>query len=186
MVKQKDLRVKQIVVYIITIVLSIVFIIVGRNLAMQGYPDWGAPESTSYSAAVTEIVSVTETDSGQEIVFAAQLKSGPYKGSAVQGLQTINYNYYPVQEPVEKGSKILVYPDSEDDTTYIMLEYMRSNAIIVLGVIFALALVLFGHIKGLNTLISLVFTCLAVFVVFLPSVLSGKIFIYGPSWFAFM
>lgn len=52
-------------------------------------------------------------------------------------------------------------------------EYVRTDALLVLGLVFCLFLFIFGRTKGINTLISLAFTCLAVFLVFLPSVLNG-------------
>ena len=55
-----------------------------------------------------------------------------------------------------------------------MLEYVRSDGILILGGAFVLVVLLFGRWKGLNTMVSLGFTCLAVFMVFIPSVLSGK------------
>ena len=55
-----------------------------------------------------------------------------------------------------------------------MLEYYRSDSILILGIIFAVVILVFGRFKGVNTLISLAFTVLAVFAVFVPSVLSGQ------------
>ncbi len=52
-------------------------------------------------------------------------------------------------------------------------EYIRTDNIILLGIVFLILLILFGGIKGVNTIVSLLFTCLAVFFVFIPSVLSG-------------
>ena len=43
-----------------------------------------------------------------------------------------------------------------------------------LGALFCVGVLLFGRFKGLNTLISLLFTCLAVFAVYIPSILSGQ------------
>ena len=60
------------------------------------------------------------------------------------------------------------------DNDWVMLEYVRSDGILILGGAFVLVVLLFGRWKGLNTMVSLGFTCLAVFMVFIPSVLSGK------------
>ena len=53
-------------------------------------------------------------------------------------------------------------------------EYIRTDALIVLGAIFLIALLFFGRTKGLNTIISLGFTCIAIFAVFIPAVISGQ------------
>ena len=55
-----------------------------------------------------------------------------------------------------------------------MGEHIRTNTLAVLAGAFFLMLLVFGNLKGFYTLISLVFTCLAVFAVFIPSVISGK------------
>ena len=45
--------------------------------------------------------------------------------------------------------------------------------LLILGGVFFLLLLVFGRMKGLNTIISLTFTVLAIFTVFIPSILSG-------------
>jgi len=52
--------------------------------------------------------------------------------------------------------------------------YYRINKIIVLIIIFSLCLLIFGGKKGFNTILSLGFTCTAIFAVFIPAILSGK------------
>ena len=47
-------------------------------------------------------------------------------------------------------------------------EYFRSDSILILGIVFAAIILIFGRFKGVNTLISLAFTVLAVFAVFCP------------------
>ena len=53
-------------------------------------------------------------------------------------------------------------------------DYNRLDKIIGLGLVFFLALVIFGHMKGVNTIVSLSLTCAAVILVFIPAVLNGK------------
>ena len=55
-----------------------------------------------------------------------------------------------------------------------MGEYVRTDTLIMFGAAFALLLIIFGGLKGLNTILSLSFTCLAIFSVFVPAILSGK------------
>ena len=65
------------------------------------------------------------------------------------------------------------YEDSVDDSWQLM-EFVHTDQLIIFGCIFVLALLLFGWGKGFNTLLSLSFTCMAVFMVFIPAILSGK------------
>jgi uncharacterized membrane protein len=54
------------------------------------------------------------------------------------------------------------------------MEYFRTDKLLILTAFLVVFLLLFGHRKGFNTIVSLVFTCAAIFAVFIPSILSGK------------
>ena len=175
MVKRANPRKKTVAVYVLTILLSIAYIAIARHIALKGYPNWGDPTTISYRGRVQEVVSLEEIPDGQELFLSVKAMDGPAKGSVVSVRQTIYENYYPVQEKAEPGDKILFYEDqNREDSDWLMLEYIRSDGILILGCVFALAVLIFGRWKGINTLVSLVFTCLAVFMVFIPSVLSGQ------------
>lgn len=171
----KNISVKDAIVYALTLVFSIVFIVWGRNYVMLDYPDLGKTGETSYKAQVTEILSEEQTDSSTNIVFMARLKGGDNAGDEVQVVQSIRANYYPVQEPVSEGDAVIIYRiGNMDEASWAMTDYSRSDYILWLGLVFCLAVLIFGRMKGINTLISLAFTCLSVFYVFLPSILAGK------------
>ena len=162
--------------YISTFAFAILFIVLGRLVAMQGYPQWEETGDTpALRAKVTAVTEVRPVDNGNLYLFSAQMLSGEQKGETIQGYQGVYTNYYPVQTPLTPGDRILVYakPDSET-APWVMQDYLRFSYIAVLGGLFCLGVLLFGRFKGLNTLISLLFTCLAVFAVYIPSILSGK------------
>lgn len=77
---------------------------------------------------------------------------------------------------VEPGSEILMMNNAPDDAepNYIFTSYVRTDALLGLGIIFVLALILFGRSRGLLTLITLGLTCATVFGCFIPAVLAGK------------
>lgn len=54
------------------------------------------------------------------------------------------------------------------------VDYYRLDKIMYLALVFAILLVVIGRVKGINTLVSLAFTTMFVFSVFLPWVLNGK------------
>lgn len=173
--KRKNLKKQKIIIYVLTILLSVAFTVGGRAIAMQGYPNWDAPADAAQKARVTKILADIETETGSQLTFQVELLSGEGKGEVVQASQTINTNYYPVQEAVTVGDKILVYKEAYAiNTPWTMLEYVRSDAIIVLALIFVAAVIIFGRWKGVNTIISLGFTCLAIFMVLIPAILSGQ------------
>ncbi len=178
MVKRPDPKLpkkKKIILYVLTIIISIAYIYFGRQIALQGYPEWENPAEEPMTVRVTEIVSDTITESERVLVFEAKVLKGELKGETITSDQTIYANYYPQQEPVTVGDKVLVFANTyTEGMDWSMLEYYRSDSILILGIIFAVVILVFGRFKGVNTLISLAFTVLAVFAVFVPSVLSGQ------------
>ncbi len=54
------------------------------------------------------------------------------------------------------------------------VEYARTSTLIWLAILFMLLIIVFGRIKGAKTLVSLIFTLLAIFVVFVPAILGGR------------
>ena len=178
MVKRPDPKLpkkKKIILYVLTIIISIAYIYFGRQIALQGYPEWENPAEEPMTVRVTEIVSDTITESERVLVFEAKVLKGELKGENITSDQTIYANYYPQQEPVTVGDKVLVFANTyTEGMDWSMLEYYRSDSILILGIIFAAVILVFGRFKGVNTLVSLAFTVLAVFAVFVPSVLSGQ------------
>lgn len=178
MVKRPDPQLpkkKKIIIYALTIILSVAFIYFGRQIAMQGYPEWEDPAEEPMTVKITDIVSETVNAEETVIVFEAKVLDGELKGETITADQTIYANYYPQQEPVSVGDRVLVFANTyTEGMDWSMLEYYRSDSILILGIVFAAIILVFGRIKGVNTLISLLFTVLAVFAVFVPSVLSGQ------------
>ena len=166
--------VNPLLVYILTIVFSVAFIVIGRHFAIQGYPNWDNASADAVKARVTDITTVDEVDSGQDIFFTAMLLNTEQKGETIEVYQSVNTSFYPVQEPVKEGDRIMVYQTESGKAPWTMLDYLRFNYIIWLGVLFCCGVLIFGRLKGINTLLSLIFTCLAVFAVYIPSILSGQ------------
>ena len=166
---------KKIIIYALTIILSVAYIYFGRQIALQGYPEWEDPAEEPMTVRVTEIVSDSVSNNERVIVFNAEVLNGELEGDTITSDQTIYANYYPQQEPVSVGDKVLVFANTyTEGMDWSMLEYFRSDSILILGIVFAAIILIFGRFKGVNTLISLAFTVLAVFAVFVPSVLSGQ------------
>lgn len=111
---------------------------------------------------------------GYSITYQARILGGDLDGLEVTALQ--NYDpFVPVQnKQVEVGDKVILYRDaSSGDPSWFTGDYARTDTLLILGIIFAICLLCFGRWKGVSTLISLVYTCLAVFAVFIPAILNG-------------
>lgn len=163
-------------VYFAVIVLSIIFIFVGHKLAVSGTSyKLLANEQSDTANVEAEILAIREENHNEqtgdrEIYFSAKVKN---TGDEVIGVQIVNENDPTVAvKPVEEGDKILM--DCSIDNQWQFTNYIRTNVLVWLGIIFVALLLFFGRGKGVNTLVSLLFTCLAVFAVFVPAVIAGK------------
>ncbi|MBR5741362.1 MAG: YibE/F family protein [Firmicutes bacterium] len=175
----------RVIVYFVTLALSVVYLVAGYNIATGGDAVFSPDYEGAIRARVEIINEVRENNValegmdpmiGYTIYFEARLMQGPQKNEVVYAMQTIDPYYYPQPKQISEGDKILIFPDSDMDENadWIMMEYLRTDALIWLGVIFGVLLLVFGRIKGFNTIVSLAFTCLSVFCVFIPAVLAGQ------------
>ena len=164
------------VTYIFVLLLSIILIFIGYNLAIRG-TDYKLLENkdidnTNVSAVVLSIRDeiYDELTGDSHIYFVAKIN---HNKKEVICSQIINQNDPTVAvKSVEAGDKILM--DNSIDNQWQFTNYIRTDMIIYLALIFILLVLIFGRVKGFNTLVSLLFTCLAVFIVFVPAVIAGK------------
>ncbi len=181
----RNTKLMHIIAYFITLVFSVAFIVIGNQIASKNTAAVLKVNDTIHpvKATVRMIVDRTEDeyDLGGTIIksvyvkFVARIQNEAQKGDDVMALQTID-GYMPSGlKEVEVGDKVLITEnlDNPGDYAFQFVEYLRTDALIGLGIIFLALLLLFGGLKGFNTIISLTFTCLAVFLVFIPSILSG-------------
>ena len=171
--------------YLATIAASVLFLWVGNRVAFQDMKvlDMVDASSEVVCAKVDRIwardVRPYRIDSqvmeAVTIYFEATITSGPRSGSQV-GAEQINDPLMAVQlREVEAGDRITMirYQRSEEEQVWVLQEYDRSRPLMALGAVFLLLLLLFGGKKGFHTIVSLVFTCLGIFIVFIPLILAG-------------
>ena len=176
------------IVYIITVILSIIYIVVGNKIASENLTifDQTAQQNVK-KAVVTKIVDKVntaediqieglETFENWSITFEAEITNGDEKGQIVSAYQNINSMMPSDLKEVEVGDKVIILEETLDDAIaeWTLLEYNRSDALVVLGIIFLIIILIFGRIKGFNRILSLVFTVLSIFIVSIPAILSGK------------
>lgn len=181
----KKLRLRA-AVYIATVLFSVAFLYFGNQFASQGLQIFeGASMEKPVKAQVVEVTERT-TDSytldgatpveNIYVNFNARILSGWQKGQVVPGNQTID-GFTPVgNKEVEAGDRVLIFntDPSSASSVWMFWDYIRTDTLALLGLAFIVLLLLFGRGKGVNTIISLAFTCLAIFAVFVPSILSGR------------
>lgn len=170
-------------VYILTILLSVAFILAGYNMNKVSFAS--QQYDKSYKAEIISVDDVSEEtiDSGYEtfssktISFTARIINGDQKGTVTNARQYMDDMVAVDAKVVEQGDKILMsslIARDGDGKEWTFVEYDRSGVLLMLLLSFFLLIILFGRKKGLNTIISLVLTCLSIFMVFVPSILKGN------------
>ena len=134
----------------------------------------------SYLVKVTDVINVSSTDeaytgafsnSSTDITFEGVILMGEKKGEKVVALQSFDEITSHGDFGVEEGDMIYVYDVGQG--TYIAGNYFRIKWIAALLALILLFLVLFAGLKGVATTLALGFTIAAVFLVFVPAILSG-------------
>lgn len=172
-------------VYFLTIVFSIAFLWFGNQIASQNmrlFNQEGQMATLEARVVAVNDTIVTSESVGDgteiqltDILFSAEITSGARKGEVVNALQNLNSYFIVTNKPVEVGDKTILYEllNEQYMTDWVFGEYHRTDALLVLGIVFMVLLIIFGKAQGFKTLLSLIFTVLAVFYVFVPSILSG-------------
>ena len=113
---------------------------------------------------------------GVTIEFHAKILSGSNRGKTVVGVQNVDQDGPYSMREIKKGDKVLLsfFMDEEGNHAWLMSEYIRTDFLIMLFLIFVVCVMLFGRFKGVTTITSLILTCLCIFQVLIPSILSGK------------
>lgn len=184
--------IRKITVYLFTVTFSLLFLYFGNYIITggKGMPSKANQESIQemLKARVIQInnrnIQKIEDDSGSgettteniSIEFTAKILNGYKKGMKVPAVQTVD-SYLPVKiKEIEVGDKILLcrINDPKDGNYWMFAEYLRSDTLLWLCGAFIALLIIFGHIQGINTILSLTFTCVSVFYVLIPAILAGK------------
>lgn len=171
---------KQILIRIATVAVSALMIlaayayIVGDGTIFKGNSD-----GENLKARVIRVTDVTSTSVNGEsevvtVTFKAQVLDGERRGKTVDVIQEIDKTYAFSPRQVEQNDKILIEGYTEGgETLFYFGDYVRITPLIWLLVIFCVLIVAFSKMQGFKTIISLGFTCLAVFCVLIPAILNG-------------
>ena len=167
-------------VWILTVLISAAILFAGNR--MFSTEKLLANNESSARAKVTELTFEIEDNSEENNYYSkyqyfnALILTGSHKGETVQCYQQSNSYSGTNERIVKPGDRIILYNYSISDgpAQWVFGSYARFDNILVLGIIYLILLIIMGRSKGINTVISLAYTCLAVFFVFLPGIISGK------------
>ena len=161
-------------VYLVTIVLAVLYLAAGHYFAVQGLSFFKEKSPTDVvEARVVKLLPAAAGAKFEQIRFEAELLSGRQEGVKVTAAQN-KAGSFAVGRDVAVGDKVLLLPGRSSQGEWSYAEHLRSNVLMWLFAVFALSIIAFGRMQGVNTLISLIFCCLSIFAVFVPAILSGK------------
>ena len=170
---------KKTIIHFAIIGASALMLFIGIALTNLEQEDEFSQYMNYYYAVVTEVVYRFEGDLspgfgnyGVEIDFDARITRGPRRGEIVPAFQYLsNFNIVNPRE-VAVGDRIILFHTYWSDE-YNFLNYNRINYVIIFGLLFLVLVCIFGHKKGVNGIIALGFTCIAIFAIFVPAILGG-------------
>lgn len=178
---------KKKIAYTLAIICSVLYIYTGNLIATEHLTVFDrASQEQIQKAVVTKIldrtsaqqnIAGTQYNQGVIIRFEAKFLNGEYKGQTILALQNSDPTMPAQVKDIEAGDKILLVNSGDSisgEIEWTVADYLRSDALLVLMIIFFCLVLLFGRIKGINTILSLIFTCMAIFMVYIPAVLSGR------------
>ncbi|MDR1439418.1 MAG: YibE/F family protein [Clostridiales bacterium] len=156
--------------YCMVLLLAIAFLAVGNSVATYGFTNLvnkTDDERRIAEAKVTRNLGKFNTN----IMFEATLTSGSGR-SSITAVQSTLYDYLSGDWGVKAGDRVIVARYRNFPWEFV--GYIRIYGILALGAAFFALLIFFGRSKGINAILSLILTCISVFAVFLPAILSGK------------
>ena len=168
-------------IYLSTIVLSVVYLLLGYGLATENLHLEKDRKQEVQKVQVVEIVQQVEKDfkggggnkKQTKIYFNAKSLEKEAADAPLTVIQESSPMFGMKMRNVQVGDKVLITKERPNSNTWVFMEYVRSQALLILGGIFALLLLGFGGKKGVNTIIALIFTCIAIFGLYVPAILSG-------------
>ncbi|MCL2372887.1 MAG: YibE/F family protein [Defluviitaleaceae bacterium] len=164
--------------YVLVLVFAAAFLYFGNQMATEGMVVNDDEPASTYNARVVGVVNVTDHyshfDEWQIFTFEAEITTrGQRRGEIVTFTQnTRGFFQERFVRVAEEGDRIMLMVSHAGAWSFV--DYVRIYNVALLGLAFILLLVLFCRAKGFNSVLSLLLTGLAVFAVFIPSVLSGR------------
>lgn len=167
------------IIYSVSVILCIALLVIGYFYATNGKSYYAESSGEVYlRARVKEIITNIPVygDGGEllseDTVFEATVTRGEMKGKTFTVYQ--NYSSYTPFNPrsVAVGDDVII-AHFEGVENWNFIDFVRSDAIIILALLFGVLLIIFGRKKGLKTVLSLALTVLSVMFVFMPAIITG-------------
>ncbi len=171
--------------YAALLLASVLFIVVGNRISSQGARMFLGQTGAATERLVVRVERILDTQEtrleygGQamtqtETRYTASVLAGARKGEQIEAVQVQDTMSGRRLTPVAPGDWVFVYLTPGTDATYYTGEFVRLRILLPVAVVFVLLLVVFARAKGLASVLALGLSVLAIFLVFIPAILSGR------------
>ncbi|MFI3325904.1 MAG: YibE/F family protein [Clostridia bacterium] len=174
--QQKKKEINLVHALIITLVAAILIFV------MHNFFDFEISSTSNMEVAkatVTQVVSTVETElfegyTSTTITLNADITSGDYKGQTVSVTKTIDAYVTEETTDLDIGDKIIIINLSGTEApSWQFSSLNRLDYLFALVIVFFIAIIIIGRLKGITTVFSLLVTFGSLFLVFIPAILCG-------------
>jgi uncharacterized membrane protein len=179
----RKLNIKNILIYIVTILISLLISYLGSSYYASQMPKIENPQYDSsqfHNAKITAVISdqpsIDDNDFGviREVIFKATISKGVYQHREITVKQQFTLQTLEELYPVEVGDAVILYRiDFGTNVEWALVSYQRESSLWLLTGLFMILIILFGRMKGFSSLVSLGFTIFAIFFILIPAILSN-------------
>ncbi len=171
----KEATTRERIIITVVIVISFLLIYFGNQIVMRDVAFFNSDNDLIVGKAeVTGVLNDTPNEYNT-ILFECLVIEGEKAGQTIVAAQAVEPVAGDTIKQVEKGDVIFLGDASgfEAGADWFFYEYERSGGVLWLGIAFGVLLIIFGRSKGFRTIISLLYTCVTIFFVFIPAILAG-------------
>ena len=165
------------IIYVAVVIFSIAFLFIGNRIATDESVSYQQSDDEWIPARVLEITDVEHIGDqywgAVNITFDARITRGERRGEVVSATQNMFLGMLEDNREVAVGNRVILV-NSDFFTTYYFTSFERLHYIFILGAIFLVLMILFGGVKGVNAIVSLVFIGGSIFLIFIPAILAGR------------
>lgn len=168
----------KVISYVIVIIFSLAFLYAGNRMAVRGFALTEEDGMTEFvEARVRDVIDIqdhsTAFEEWQSITFEAEIIRGARRGETAVFTQSTRGHFFErFPREAREGDRVMLALNPQGGWNFI--DYVRIYHILILGGLFVVLLIIFGRVKGFNSILSLGLTCTAIFAVFIPAIISGR------------
>lgn len=173
---KKILKVAFFPIFFIILALILCSIAITNRYYENGYKD------NMYKVKIIEITDIKTNNLSNDtsiieetIYFKGKILEGSEKGNIIDCYESNVYSDENVNDrTVSKGDIIYVDNGKASSDVKTFITFYKVPGIVLLLAIFSVVLLIFGKINGLKTIMTLLLTCIGIFGMLIPAILSGK------------